>query len=142
MAEPTQRNKRAGRGCPRKFTRSKPSVFTIFPCLTSCTISLNLNDHWRRGNVFHTTEIQEKQTDVKRILNSEIRGHNLGREAPWMPVDPIRPPSLEMDSSAATGEGRRAHRPEDRPRQESFSIHIGFLLTSQMPLLCFYTNWG
>lgn len=95
-----------------------------------------------RGNVFHTTEIQEKKTDVKRIPNSEIRGHNLGREAPWMPVDPLRPPSLEMDSSAATGEGRRAHMPEDRPRQELFSIHTGSLLTSQMPVLCFYTNWG
>ena len=95
-----------------------------------------------RGNVSHTTEIQEIQTDVKRILDSEIRGHNLGREASWMPVDPIRPPSLEMDSSAAAGGGSRAHVPEDRPRQELFSICIGSLLASQRPLLCFYTKRG
>lgn len=34
------------RNCPRKVTRSKSSVFTIFLCLTSCTISLN--DHCRK----------------------------------------------------------------------------------------------
>lgn len=94
------------------------------------------------GHVFHTTEIQEKQTDVERILGSEIGGHNLGREAFWMPVDPIRPPSLEVDSSATAGGGGRAHMPEDGPRPDLFSIYIGSLLTSQMPLLCFYTKRG
>lgn len=80
---------------------------------------------------------------MKRILDSEIGDHNLGREAPWMPVDPIRPPSLETDSSAAAGGGGgRAHMPEDRPRQELFSIYIGPLLISQKPLLCFYTKSG
>lgn len=36
------------RSCPRKITRSKSSVFTIFLCLTSWTTSLSLNDHCRK----------------------------------------------------------------------------------------------
>lgn len=50
---------------------------------------------------------------MKRILESEIRGYKLGREAPGMPVDPMRPPSLEIDSSATAEGGGRAHTPED-----------------------------
>jgi len=49
-----------------------------------------------RGNIFYPAEIQEKQTDVKSIMDSEIRGHNLGREDLCMSVDLLRPPSLAM----------------------------------------------
>lgn len=59
-----------------------------------------------------------------------------------MPVDPIRLPNLEMDRSAVTERGGRAHMPEDRPRQELFSIYVGSLLTAQISLLCFYKKRG
>lgn len=93
-------------------------------------------------NVFHTAEIQEKQTEVPGIRDSEIRGHNFGEEAPWMPVDATRPPSLEMGFSAASGGRGRPHIPVAKTRQVLIRIYIASLLTSQTPLLWFYVMRG
>lgn len=100
------------RGSPRKVSRS--NVLTIFLCLTSYTHSVSLSDHCRmRWHVPHNRNSGE--TDwCEENSGFKNKGPQSWQRSPWMPVDPCRPPDVEMDSSAATGGGGRAHIAEDK----------------------------
>lgn len=102
------------RGSPRKVSRS--NVLTIFLCLTSFTLSLSLSDHCRmrwhspRNRYSGETDWWEENS------GSKIRGISLGKEAPWMPMDPADHQRFHRDgvSAATGGGGGRVHVPEDK----------------------------